>query len=114
MPNLGAHTKSWRDLLDRRKLQGVKARLPLASHCVCGPTYSRNNNEMFGVLPFWKSGTSFKKKKMKKKKKQEKEKKEKNYMKREGTGGEREGEQTAKENQEHRRVYSSFSVSQSP
>ena len=68
IPNLGAYTKSWRDLLDLRKLQGVKAGLPLAPHCVCGPRYSRNNNDTFGVPPFRKSGTSSKKKKMKKRK----------------------------------------------
>ena len=82
IPNLGAYTKSWRDLLDLRKLQGVKAGLPLAPHCVCGPRYSRNNNDTFGVLPLRKSGTSSKKKKMKKRKeKKEKMKKKRNRRK---------------------------------
>ena len=82
IPNLGAYAESWRDLLDLRKLQGVKAGLPLAPHCVCGPRYSRNNNDTFGVLPLRKSGTSSKKKKMKKRKeKKEKMKKKRNRRK---------------------------------
>ena len=68
IPNLGAYTKSWRDSLDLRKLQGAKAGLPLAPHCVCGPRYSRNHNDTFRVPPLRKSGTSSKKKKMKKRK----------------------------------------------
>ena len=83
IPNLGAYTKSWRDLLDLQKLQGAKARLPLAPRFVFGPILGRKNNEMFGVLPFRKSGTSSKKKKMKKKKRQKKKKQgEKLYEKR--------------------------------
>ena len=82
IPNLGAYTKSWRDLLDLRKLQGVKAGLPLAPLCVCGPRYSRNNNETFGIPPLRKSGTSSKKKKMKKRQeKKEKMKKERKRRK---------------------------------
>ena len=72
IPNLGANTKSWRNLLDLRELQGVQAGLPLAPHRVCGPRYSRNNNEMFGVPPLRKSETSSKKKKMKKRKRRTK------------------------------------------
>ena len=82
IPNLGAYTKSWRDLLDLRKLQGVQAGLPLAPHCVCGPRYSRNNNDTFGAPPLRKSGSSSKERKMKKKKRK-KMKKMKKKRKRE-------------------------------
>ena len=82
IPNLGAYTKSWRDLLDLRELQGVKAGLPLAPHCVCGPRYSRNNDDTFGVPPFRKSETSSKKKKMKKRKEKKKKMKKKKRKKR--------------------------------
>ena len=82
IPNLGAYAKSWRDLLDLQKLQGAKARLPLAPRFVFGPRLGRKNNEMFGVLPFRKSGTSSKKKKMKKKRQKKKKQGEKLYEKR--------------------------------
>ena len=81
IPNLGAYTKSWRDLLDLRKLQGVKAGLPLAPHGVCGPRYSRNNNDTFGVLPLRKSGSSPKKKMKKRKEKMKKMKKKRKRRK---------------------------------
>ena len=84
IPNLGANTKSWRDLLDLRELQGVQAGLPLAPHRVCGPRYSRNNNEMFGVPPLRKSETSSKKKMKKRKrrtKRQRKQRKQKEKKK---------------------------------
>ena len=81
IPNLGAYTKSWRDLLDLRKLQGAKAGLPLAPHCVCGPRYSRNRNDTFRVPPLRKSGTSSKKKMKKRKEKMKKMKKKKKKMK---------------------------------
>ena len=82
IPNLGAYAKSWRDLLDLQKLQGAKAGLPLAPRFVFGPRLGRKNNEMFGVLPFRKSGTSSKKKKMKKKRQKKKKQGEKLYEKR--------------------------------
>ena len=72
VPNLGAYTKSWRDLLDLRKLQGVQAGLPLAPHCVFGPRYSRNDNDTFGVPPLRKSETASQKEKMKKRKRRKK------------------------------------------
>ena len=81
IPNLGAYAKSWRDLLDLRKLQGAKAGLPLAPHCVCGPRYSRNHNDTFRVPPLRKSGTSSKKKRMKKRKEKMKKMKKMKQMK---------------------------------
>ena len=86
IPNLGAYAKSWRDLLDLRKLQGAKAGLPLAPHCVCGPRYSRNHNDTFRVPPLRKSGTSSKKKKMKKRKEKMKKMKKMEKMKKKKTG----------------------------
>ena len=107
IPNLGANTKSWRDLLDLRELQGVQAGLPLAPHRVCGPRYSRNNNEMFGVPPLRKSETSSKKKKMKKRKRrtkrQRKQRKQRKQKKKTTKKRKRKRKKTGKKLREKRR-----------
>ena len=103
IPNLGAYTKSWRDLLDLRKLQGVKAGLPLAPHCVCGPRYSRNNNDTFGVPPLRKSETSSKKKMKKRKRRKKRQRKQRKQKKKKTKKKKRKRKKTGKKLRAKRR-----------